>query len=224
MIAVAVPLSVMPSPVFADWLPAWLDKGLAAFLWLWFINLFNFMDGIDGLAGTETVVIALGYFLIVGAAGAGDPTANLALIIAAAAAGYLIWNWHPAKVMMGDAGSIPLGFLLGWLMIDLAARGHGIAAVILPLYFTVDATLTLAGRLARGEKPWLPHRGHFYQRAVLAGSSPAAVVSRITAANLALMLLAVLSVRYPAPALGGAVAVVGALIAHLAQLARGPAP
>ena len=68
---------------------------------------------------------------------------------------------------MGDAGSIPLGFLLGWLMLDLALRGQWAAGLILPLYFVADATFTLLARARRGEKLWQAHRQHFYQRAVL---------------------------------------------------------
>jgi UDP-N-acetylmuramyl pentapeptide phosphotransferase/UDP-N-acetylglucosamine-1-phosphate transferase len=190
--------------------------------WLWFINLFNFMDGIDGIAGAEAVAVAAGYVLVVtvGGAGAGTPLEQLALIVAAAAAGYLFWNWHPAKVFMGDTGSIALGFVLGWLMIDLGARGLWAAAVILPLYFVADATLTLARRVLRGEKPWQAHRQHAYQRAVLGGASPSGVVLRTAIANTALVGLALVSIRHPALALIGAAGVVAGLLAELERLAR----
>jgi len=193
---------------------------LLGFAWLWFINLFNFMDGIDGLAGGEAIAVAVGYFLVVTVAGSGNSLEGLALITAAAVAGYLFWNWHPARVFMGDTGSIALGFLLGWLMIDLACRGLWAAAVILPLYFVADATFTLTRRVLNGEKPWQPHRQHFYQRAVLAGVSPSAVVLRVSVANAALVGLALLSILHPLPALAGAIAVVTALLAHLEGLAR----
>jgi UDP-N-acetylmuramyl pentapeptide phosphotransferase/UDP-N-acetylglucosamine-1-phosphate transferase len=201
-------------------MPAAAERMLLGLAWLWFINLFNFMDGIDGLAGGEAIAVAVGYFLVVAVAGPGDPLDGLALITAAAAAGYLFWNWHPARVFMGDTGSIALGFLLGWLMIDLGLRGLWAAAVILPLYFVADATFTLAKRLLRGEKPWRPHRQHFYQRAVLAGASPSAVVLRVSVANAALVGLALLSVLHPMPALAGAAALVAALLVHLQGLAR----
>src|SRR4029079_9862702 len=103
-------------------LPVAAERLLAGLAWLWFINLFNFMDGIDGLAGSEAIAVALGYLLLASVAGLDSPLRPLALIVAASAAGYLVWNWHPAKVFMGDAGAIPLGFLLGWLMLDLALR------------------------------------------------------------------------------------------------------
>lgn len=205
---------------FLPAMPALVERVLLGLAWVWFINLFNFMDGIDGLAGTETIAIAGGYVLVAGAPTPAEPMANLGLVIAAAAAGYLVWNWHPAKVMMGDTGSIALGFLLGWLMIDLAFRGHAAAAAILPLYFVADATLTLVRRVLRGEKPWQPHREHAYQRAALAVGSHAPVVVRIGAANVLLVVLAVLSKHFPLAALTGALAVVAILIGHLEQLAR----
>ena len=200
-------------------LPVGVERVALGLAWLWFVNLFNFMDGIDGIAGAEAVAVAAGYVLVATVAGAGNPLDQLALIVAAATAGYLYWNWHPAKVFMGDTGSIALGFLLGWLMIDLACRGLWAAAVILPLYFVADATLTLLKRLVRGEKPWQPHRQHAYQRAVLGGARPSAVVLRTAVANAALVALAVVSIRHPVLALAGAGAVVAALLANLERLA-----
>ena len=219
-VAVAVCLaSLAPEVRVFPVLPVALERLLAGLAWLWFINLFNFMDGIDGLAGSETVAVALGYLLLLAGAGRDGPLSHLALIVAASVAGYLFWNWHPAKVFMGDAGSVPLGFLLGWLMLDLAARGYWAAALILPLYFAADATFTLIKRGLRGEKPWQAHREHFYQRAVLAGTSPTGVVWRVGAANVTLAALALASTAYPVPALAGAIAVVAALLGHLQRLA-----
>jgi hypothetical protein len=106
-------------------------------------------------------------------------------------------------------------------MIDLACRGYWAAAVILPLYFAADATLTLLKRLRRGEKPWQPHRQHFYQRAVLGGATPPAVVWRVNAANAALVALAPLSMWWPLPSLIAAVLAVAVLLAELQRLAEG---
>jgi UDP-N-acetylmuramyl pentapeptide phosphotransferase/UDP-N-acetylglucosamine-1-phosphate transferase len=200
-------------------LPVGFERVLAGVAWLWFINLFNFMDGIDGLAGSEAVAVALGYLVLTAHLDSQGPSSSLALIVAASAAGYLFWNWHPAKVFMGDAGSVPLGFLLGWLMLDLAVQGHWAAALILPLYFVADATVTLLKRGLRGEKPWQAHREHFYQRAVLGGATPPGVVWRTMAANAALIVLALASTGYPMAAVGGAVAVVAVLMVELQRLA-----
>ncbi len=203
-------------------IPVAVERVLSGLAWLWFINLFNFMDGIDGLAGSETIAVALGYMLLLTYIGAGGPLWHLALVIAASAAGYLVWNWHPAKVFMGDAGSVPLGFVLGWLLLDLALDGHWAAAAILPAYFVADATYTLIKRALRGEKPWQAHREHFYQHAVLGGTTPSGVVGRVAVANAALIALALLSVKQPILALVGAAAVVAGLLGHLASLGRRP--
>ena len=136
-----------------------------------------------GSRAARRVAVALGYLLLLAYADLDGPLWRLALVIAASTVGYLFWNWHPAKVLMGDAGSIPLGFLLAGLMLDLALRGYWAAGLILPLYFVADATITLLTRARRGEKPWQAHREHFYQRAVLGGATPAGVVWRVSAAN-----------------------------------------
>jgi UDP-N-acetylmuramyl pentapeptide phosphotransferase/UDP-N-acetylglucosamine-1-phosphate transferase len=104
-------------------------------------------------------------------------------------------------------------------MIDLGCRGFWAAAIILPLYFVADATLTLARRLLRGEKPWQPHRQHFYQRAVLGGAPPSAVVLRTVVANAALVVLALVSIRHPVLAIVGSAGVVAGLLANLDGLA-----
>src|SRR6185312_3688855 len=172
-----------PGAVFQGALPLWLDRLAVAVLWLWFLNLFNFMDGADGLAGSEAASIGLGLLLL-----APDwPTAALGLAIAAAAVGFLASNWAPARVFMGDVGSVPLGYLIGFLLLQVAAAGRWKVALILPLYFLADATITLARRALRGEKIWRAHRQHFYQRAVLGGLGHAALARRVIAANLVLI-------------------------------------
>jgi len=220
-VAVALCLATLPTDArVLQILPVAFERLLLGLAWLWFINLFNFMDGIDGLAGSEAIAVALGYLALLTYAGVEDPTWRLALVIAASCAGYLFWNWHPARVFMGDAGSVSLGFLLGWLMLDLALRGQWSAGLILPLYFVADATYTLLARAYRGEKPWQAHRQHFYQRAVLGGATPSGVVWRVGAANVTLALLAFVSTRYPLPALIAAGAIVAGLLGHLETLAR----
>ena len=175
--AVALGLWGVPGHgLFGEFLPAPVDWVVTAVIWLWFINLFNFMDGIDGISGVETVVIAGG---LAGAAYAlgGTAMAGLfvpALVVVAAAAGFLRWNWHPARIFLGDVGSVPLGYLLGWLAIAAAGLENvggpiWTACLILPLYYFVDATVTLFRRLARGANIFEAHREHFYQQAVMAG-------------------------------------------------------
>ncbi len=182
-------LALMPAgPVFQGWLTPGLDAVAAALLWLWFVNLFNFMDGIDGLAGSEAAAVAIGLVLFAGFGVGHDPgLAALAAAAAAAALGFLVWNWAPARIFLGDVGSVPLGYLLGFLLLGVAARGMWKVALILPLYFLADATITLLRRLARLERVWQPHRQHFYQCAVRRGLGHAAVVRRVIAADLILI-------------------------------------
>jgi UDP-N-acetylmuramyl pentapeptide phosphotransferase/UDP-N-acetylglucosamine-1-phosphate transferase len=209
VLAVAAGLGVLDPGllVFQGWLPWMLDRLAAGVCWLWFINLFNFMDGIDGLAGSETAAVAGGAGLALSLAGLPFPALILqSLVVAGAGLGFLAWNWHPARVFLGDVGSIPLGYALGWLLLGLAGTGLWPAALLLPLYFLVDATVTLLRRLLRGERIWQAHREHFYQRAVQAGRSHAQVSRAVIVANLGLLLLAA-----AAPWLGWPVLPLGAL-------------
>ncbi len=182
-------------PYFGGLLPGWLDALLAGLAWLWFINLFNFMDGIDGLTGVETACAGAGIALVAVAAGLAAPFGAFGMTIAAAALGFLWWNWHPARIFLGDVGSVPLGFLLGWLLLGLAQNGQWAAALILPLYYLGDATLTLLRRILKGEKVWLAHRLHFYQLAVKAGLDHGQVVRHVLFINLLLVALAVAAAR-----------------------------
>jgi len=189
---------VLPGMVFQGLFPPWLDATLAVIGWVWFVNLFNFMDGIDGISGVESIAIAAGVVLtgVVLSIVPGGMTAQ-ALAVAAATAGFLAWNWHPAKIFLGDIGSVGLGYLLAWLLLALAAMGEWEAALILPLYYLADATITLLRRLARKEKVWQAHREHYYQQAVQNGRSHARVSAAVATTNLALVALALAAAATP---------------------------
>ena len=188
--AVTIGMLVLPGApsALATWLGPTLFFVAAGLVWVWWINLFNFMDGIDGLAVSEAAAICGGLllFAIVGE-GADPAAALLAAGIIGAAIGFLVWNWSPARIFLGDVGSVPLGYLSGFLLLELATRGRWKIALILPLYFFADATITLFRRLLAGERFWEPHRQHFYQQAVRSGLAHAAVVKRVIAANLLLI-------------------------------------
>ncbi|WP_448203394.1 MraY family glycosyltransferase [Azospirillum sp. sgz302134] len=221
--AVAAGLSALPVDglVFQGLLPLWADRLVAAVGWLWFVNLFNFMDGIDGLAGSEAATIGAGLALVA-AVGGLDPVLGVyGLAVAGAALGFLVWNWHPAKLFMGDVGSVPLGFLLGWLLLAVAAAGLWPAALLVPAYFLADATFTLLRRLVEGKKVWQAHREHFYQKATQRGRNHAQVVRLVLVLNAALLALAVVSVLL-GPAMGWTVLPAGAAAVALllALLAR----
>ncbi|HTZ37760.1 MAG TPA: glycosyl transferase [Stellaceae bacterium] len=218
--AVAAGVALLPrGAVFQGWLPPALDATAAALVWLWFVNLFNFMDGIDGIAGSEAAAIGIGIALVAGTADPGLAASSLAL--AAAALGFLVWNWAPARIFLGDVGSVPLGYLLGFLLYALALRGAWAGALILPLYFLADASLTLLRRLLRRERIWQAHREHFYQRAVQHGLGHAAVVRRVIAADLVLIGCALAAARgWGFAALAVAVVAVLALLWELGRRRR----
>ena len=218
---VAALLSLQPAETLyaQGLLPLWADRLVAGFIWLWFINLFNFMDGIDGISGIETLSIGVGLIVLALGAASLSPSITPAAVLAGAALGFLFLNWHPAKIFLGDSGSVPLGLLLGWLLLDLAAKGFWAAAVILPLYYLADATITIFVRILRGEKIWQAHRQHFYQRAVAGGSSHSQVVAMIGIANVGLIALALLSVNYEIVALIGAAFIVIVLLFALQRRA-----
>jgi len=172
--------------VFQGLLPAWADHVLAGLCWLWFINLYNFMDGIDGITGIETISLGVGVALIGGVA-----LAAPALVIASVAAAFLLFNWHPAKLFLGDSGSVPFGYVLGGFLLLLAAQGQLIAALILPAYYIADATITIVRRALAGEKVLQPHRKHFYQRAIQGGKRHDQVALVIAGGNVLLVVCAV---------------------------------
>jgi len=138
----------------------------------WMTNLYNFMDGADGLAG-GMALIGFGVYALAAALGGHAPFALVNLSIAGAAAGFLVFNFPPARVFMGDAGSIPLGFLAAAL--GLQGWSEGLWPLWFPLVtfgpFVVDASVTLARRALRGERVWQAHRSHYYQRIILLGWS-----------------------------------------------------
>jgi UDP-N-acetylmuramyl pentapeptide phosphotransferase/UDP-N-acetylglucosamine-1-phosphate transferase len=224
ILVVAAALAMLPieTQIFQGLLPPLLDRIAAGLLWIWFINLYNFMDGVDGITGVETIAIGLGLFAL--SLLLPDLLALqgwLGLSAAGAAIGFLLWNWHPARIFLGDVGSVPLGFVLGWLLLETAAAGQWAAALILPLYYLADATLTLLRRAARGEKVWHAHREHFYQRPVLQGLPHDRIVQPIAGANILLVGLALLAAHGAAlPALLGALLVVTLLLVWLARAGR----
>jgi UDP-N-acetylmuramyl pentapeptide phosphotransferase/UDP-N-acetylglucosamine-1-phosphate transferase len=176
--------------LFQGWLPPMLDRLAAALLWLWFVNLYNFMDGSDGLAAGEAATIGLGLALVALWLAWPGATAEFGLVLAGAALGFLWWNRPPARLFLGDAGSLPLGYLIGWLLLDAAGSGHWAPALILPGYFLADASVTLARRAARGDNLLAAHAEHFYQRAVRNGLGHGGTLVTIMIANLVLIAFA----------------------------------
>ena len=144
----------------------WLGFALVAVYLVWLLNLYNFMDGIDGIASVEAICVCVGGALLYVLLGKPD-LALLPLMLAAAVAGFLYWNFPPARIFMGDAGSGFLGIVLGIMSIQAGWVDPALfwSWVILLGVFVVDATFTLVRRLLRGDKVYEAHRSHAYQYA-----------------------------------------------------------
>lgn len=174
---------------------------------VWFINLTNFMDGIDWMTVAQTVPVGLA-LVVLGLFGLVPELSQLlpvALALTGALIGFAPFNRHVAKLFLGDVGSLPIGAIVGWLLIVLASAGHLYAALILPLYYLADATITLGRRWLRGENISEAHRSHFYQHAVQRGFTVPQVTGRVITLNALLGVLAIVTVVTPVP-----------FIAHLA--------
>lgn len=164
---------------------------------VWAINFYNFMDGIDGIAASEAIVVG-GAGALLAMATASAAIALAAALIAAAAAGFLVWNWPPARIFMGDIGSGFLGYAVAVTAIASEAGGGPplLAWMVLLGVFVIDATVTLARRLARRERWFAAHRSHAYQRAVQAGHSHARVSTAVVLLGLVLACLAFVITRW----------------------------
>lgn len=161
------------------WVPGYgpLALGLAAYpitllFIVWMANLYNFMDGMDGLAGGMAVV-GFGVMGALAIVNGGPGIGVVAIAVAAAAAGFLYFNYPPARIFMGDVGAVPLGFLVASLAVK--ANRELVLGLWVPLIlfspFIADATVVVVRRALRGERIWEAHREHYYQRLVLAGWS-----------------------------------------------------
>ncbi|SFJ14263.1 UDP-N-acetylmuramyl pentapeptide phosphotransferase/UDP-N-acetylglucosamine-1-phosphate transferase [Bosea sp. OK403] len=183
--------------LFPGLMPLVLERALALLAGVWFVNLVNFMDGIDWIT-IAGIVPLTGALALAGQAGALDVGSSwLAAALCGGLIGFAPFNKPRARLFLGDVGSLPIGLLTAYLLYRLAGTGAFAAALILPLYHLCDATLTLLRRLARGEKIWEAHRSHLYQQATTNGFSVLGIVTRIAMLNLILIALAALSLRIP---------------------------
>jgi len=225
-LAVALVIYALPADLrVVPLLPWWIERALLVVGGLWFVNLVNFMDGLDWMTVAEMVPITAALALI-GALGFLPPHGLIvALSLCGALIGFAYFNRPVAKLFLGDVGSLPIGLLVGWLLLLLAAGGHLAAAIMLPLYYLVDASITLVRRLARGEPVWLAHRSHFYQLATDRGFTVVDVVARVFVVNIGLAALAVVTVVMPGkPSDLGALPAAAALVSWLlVTFARGKA-
>ncbi|MGU9981364.1 glycosyl transferase [Phreatobacter sp. HK31-P] len=166
------------------------DAAIAALVLVAIMNIVNFIDGIDGITAAHSVPV----FAVVALAASMGVLSAAAGLVSAAALGAMIgfwwWNRHPAQTFLGDAGSLPVGLLLGWLSLLLAGRGHGAAALLVLAYPLADGGSTLLRRTLAGKRLTEPHRDHAYQRAVDTGLTVTQVSRTVLLVSLACGVLA----------------------------------
>jgi UDP-N-acetylmuramyl pentapeptide phosphotransferase/UDP-N-acetylglucosamine-1-phosphate transferase len=195
--------------------PLWIERGMLLLAGLWFVNLVNFMDGLDWMTVAEVVPITAA-MLILGLLSEFPASATLvAAALCGAMFGFAPFNRPLAKIFLGDVGSLPIGLLLGWCLLQLAYDGQFAAALLLPMYYLFDATATLLRRMARREPFWAAHRSHFYQRATDNGFTVWRVVSEVFALNVVLAALAVGSVAAPSAGVDILLLIVGSIATGL---------
>jgi UDP-N-acetylmuramyl pentapeptide phosphotransferase/UDP-N-acetylglucosamine-1-phosphate transferase len=188
-----LPANAQVSPV----LPWWLERVALVFAGVWFVNLVNFMDGIDWMTVAEVIPVSAALVLLAFFGALPVPAMLVALALLGAIIGFAPFNRPIAKLFLGDVGSLPIGLLLYWLLLQLALRGQLVAALLLPLYYVADTTIVLLRRAINGEPITQAHRSHFYQLAIGRGFSVLQVVLRVFVANLALAALAIATVARP---------------------------
>ncbi len=222
VICVSLSLFLLPlqPPAFLDVLPVPVQYTLVALAWLWFINLFNFMDGIDGITGVQTLVTTLGVSAVLAYVDTMPDMILICLVVAAAIPGFLYWNWSPARIFLGDVGSVSLGYLLGWVLLSSAGNGLVVPALLIPGYYIADATFTLLRRALRGEKIWQAHREHAYQAAVQRGRTHTRVSIEVGVLGVLLVGCGLAAITHPWIAAGAGVVLTAAMMHHFFRAAR----
>ncbi|MBC8013438.1 MAG: glycosyl transferase [Methyloceanibacter sp.] len=174
-------------------MPEGVERVLIVIGTVWFVNAVNFLDGLDWMTVAQVVPMTLG-IAVLEALGAVPATVGLlALALLGATLGFAIFNKHPAQVFLGDAGSLPIGLCLAFMLM-FVAEAHLAAALLLSLYTLADPTLTLFRRIVARQQIFSAHRTHFYQRAVAAGLRVPQVTARVFLLGLLLACLAIATV------------------------------
>ena len=226
LVAVGIVLALLPAEArVIPLLPLWLERAALLIGGVYFVNLVNFMDGIDWMTVAEVVPVTAALALLTLTDALAPREGVIAVALLGAVIGFAPFNRPVAKLFLGDVGSLPIGLLLFWLLLQLAMGGHVTAALLLPLYYIADATVTLSRRVAKGEMITQAHRTHFYQRATDVGFSVPAIVARVFVVNVVLAALAMVSasavsawVRLAALALGATI--VAGLLLHFTRPRR----
>jgi UDP-N-acetylmuramyl pentapeptide phosphotransferase/UDP-N-acetylglucosamine-1-phosphate transferase len=213
--ALAVAAVILSAP--GDWRllpgdpPLWLERAFFVFCGLWFVNLTNFVDGIDGITVANFAPLAGGVVLLSLGGHANPGHAALAAAFLCGLLAFLPFNLPRARLFLGDLGSLPIGLIGGALLYGVAVHAGVAVALLLALYPITDATVTLLRRLVRGARVWEAHREHAYQ-AGTAARPVAAVVAQVLALNVVLVLLALWLAPRPDPLLHAAGLGIGLLL------------
>ena len=222
-LAVGIVIASLPAELrVVPLLPWGVERALLLLACLWFVNLTNFMDGIDWMTVAEFVPVSIG-LVAIGWLGALPMHGVLvALALCGGLVGFAPFNRPVARIFLGDVGSLPIGLVFAWLLVLVAGSGHIAAAVILPLYYLADASLTLLRRIKNRETFWVAHRTHYYQLATNRGFSVPAIVARVFVINVALAAFAIATVLWRGPvvatiAVGCATVLVGGLLRSFAR-------
>ncbi|CAN1570762.1 Rfe UDP-N-acetylmuramyl pentapeptide phosphotransferase/UDP-N- acetylglucosamine-1-phosphate transferase [Rhabdaerophilaceae bacterium] len=220
MLVTLLLVAMPPELRLAPWLPLLVERAASVVLGLWFVNLVNFMDGIDGLLviglAPLTLAIGTGFLGII-------PSDPFAMAISGALLGFLLFNWPPARLFAGDVGSLAVGLIVAYLLFVLASRASLVASLILPLHFLCDATTTLVLRASRKQNLTQAHRDHAYQRAFDAGMSNRRILGEVAVLNAGLAGLAGLAISYPllaVPALALGLVLTSVLLWHQRRRGR----
>ncbi len=172
-----------------------LQSIVTLIMFVWFVNLYNFMDGIDGVAASGAVIMSLGLYVV--GESVGWQYSMEASIVMSVMIAFSLFNLPPAKLFMGDVGAISLGLILGYLFIRLAQSGYLASALILPMYFVFDTTMVLLIRLGRGLSPFATHRTFSFHHAFDAGMPQKTIVFYISVMNLILIGMAYWAISQP---------------------------
>jgi len=179
--------------LFPSLLPLLVERVLLVIGTVWFVNAVNFLDGLDWITAAQVVPVTIGVAVLAALGTVPASVGSLALTLLGAMIGFAIFNKHPAQVFLGDAGSLPIGLLLAFLLITVASTDLA-AALLLALYTIADSTITLLRRAYNREHIFSGHRSHFYQRATINGLSAPQVTGRIFVLDLVLASLAIATV------------------------------
>ncbi|OJY06403.1 MAG: glycoside hydrolase [Rhizobiales bacterium 63-22] len=177
-------------------LPHWLEAVLIVFALMIAVNVTNFMDGLDMMTAAGIGLPLIGIAALASLGLAGMESGGLGAAAAGGLAGFALFNRPPARIFLGDSGSLPLGLLAGTALIVLARETHIAAALLLPLYYILDAVTTIVLRAADGENILKAHSRHAYQVAKRAGWSVGKVIGHVALLNLVLIACAVALLRF----------------------------